>query len=72
MVEQQPSKLNTRVRFPSPAPSFRHFSIAQVRVQAANRDGPAFIYLPMLLQLAAEQFLTFFANPLPSFAQAND
>jgi hypothetical protein len=22
MVEQQPSKLNTRVRFPSPAPSF--------------------------------------------------
>ena len=23
MVEQQPSKLNTRVRFPSPAPSFQ-------------------------------------------------
>ena len=26
MVEQQPSKLNTRVRFPSPAPAFHGFS----------------------------------------------
>jgi len=29
MVEQQPSKLNTRVRFPSPAPRFlRHDTIS--------------------------------------------
>src|SRR5689334_3755557 len=26
MVEQQPSKLNTRVRFPSPAPAFARFA----------------------------------------------
>ena len=29
MVEQQPSKLNTRVRFPSPAPRFQRFSVGR-------------------------------------------
>jgi hypothetical protein len=34
MVEQQPSKLNTRVRFPSPAPNRPHYPYFQTRRSA--------------------------------------
>src|SRR5664279_3523739 len=37
MVEQQPSKLNTRVRFPSPAPMFS--STSNIRYIPFGQDG---------------------------------
>ncbi len=38
MVEQQPSKLNTRVRFPSPAPSFLEARLPHVAVPSVIID----------------------------------
>ena len=39
MVEQQPSKLNTRVRFPSPAPGLRDFCMRDRTGRDGRSDG---------------------------------
>ena len=42
MVEQQPSKLNTRVRFPSPAPAFAREAREGCRAEALSGAGGLF------------------------------
>jgi hypothetical protein len=50
MVEQQPSKLNTRVRFPSPAPILsmpcrcRQFSFRRTRLRLCRQEFPSYKY----------------------------
>src|SRR5260370_33074944 len=39
MVEQEPSKLNSRVPFPSPAPSFRHLPLGKPFRSAGRAIG---------------------------------
>ena len=54
MVEQQPSKLNTRVRFPSPAPKLPHSFQGAVAVTGCTHDDNQrlhFVDVPTLLRV---------------------
>jgi hypothetical protein len=53
MVEQQPSKLNTRVRFPSPAPFFSARSTNQPATAQWKAIRTGFRPTPLLPSMAA-------------------
>jgi uncharacterized protein YbjQ (UPF0145 family) len=73
MVEQQPSKLNTRVRFPSPAP-FRAQSTAPPDLASTTGNRKAFHLLHQLQQAAllhadarGDEMLVVTTNDLPGY-----